>query len=151
METPPESYSIADEINWTAAWIDVWLRVELPFWLMVDNLTVPIEFNGHVFSVAVHNETHELHGKAVTDSKASVGYQGPLKTFDELGEWFQKIRQEHPDLTFLWRKCKTVLKIASRCNEDVWNRSHSNDSAARPAVTRALGLYLQTLCRSHIH
>lgn len=46
---PPENYSIDDEINWDAPWVDVCLRVELPFWLMVDNITLPIEVCGHIF------------------------------------------------------------------------------------------------------
>jgi hypothetical protein len=69
---PPDSYSIYQEINWDAPWVDVCLRVELPFWLMVDNITMPIEVGGHTFPVAIHGETFELHGQWVSDSKQNV-------------------------------------------------------------------------------
>jgi hypothetical protein len=146
----PESYSIADEIRWDAASVDVCLRIELPFWLMVDNVTLPIDVNGHTFPVAVHGETFELHGRFVTDSKESVVYQGPLKKREDLSENIQKVLRENPDLNVLWRKCKTVLKISTRCNEDVWNRTYARDEAARPAVNYSLNLYLKELCRAHM-
>ena len=123
MSHPPEQYSVAQELDWKASWIDVCLRLELPFWLMVDNVTIPVDIAGHTFPVAVHGELFELHGMDVSDSKQSVGYQGPLRPVEELGEGIQKATREIPDLNFLWRKCKTVLKITTRCNEDVWNRT----------------------------
>jgi hypothetical protein len=150
MTTPPEGYSIAQEINWAASWVDVHLRVELPFWLMVDNIEMSIDVGGHTFPVAVHGETFELHGKAISDSKQTVGYQGPFKEHEHLSEQLQAILRETPKVNVLWRKCKTVLKIATRCNEDVWNKVGAKAEHARPAVSRALNLYLEELCRAHM-
>jgi hypothetical protein len=48
---PPESSSVGDDLNWDAPWIEVTLRVELPFWLMVDDAAIPIEVGGHTFLV----------------------------------------------------------------------------------------------------
>lgn len=117
---------------------------------MVDNTTLPIEVNGHTFPVALHGETFELYGGFVTDSKKSVVYQGPLKKKEHLSENIQKELRENPNVNVLWRKCKTVLKISTRCNEDVWNKTYERDEKARPAVNYALNLYLKELCRAHM-
>jgi hypothetical protein len=37
---PPDSYYVGQELNWEAPWVDVSLRVELPFWLMMANATI---------------------------------------------------------------------------------------------------------------
>jgi hypothetical protein len=149
-KVPPTQYFVGQEIKWDAHWVDVYLRVELPFWLMMDNVTVPIEVSGHTFPVSVLGEMFELHGGCVSDSKQGVAYQGPYKNIEELSEEIQTALRENPDLAVLWRKCKTVLKIASRCNEDVLNRTSTRDENVRPAVHHALDLYLQELCRAHM-
>jgi hypothetical protein len=132
------------ELNWDAPWVDVCLRVELPFWLMINDTTISIEVGGHTFPVALHGETFELHGRWISDSKQCVAYQGPLKNNEDLSENIQKILRENPDLNILWRKCKTVLKITTRCNEDVWNRAQAGNQHA------AVSFYLEELCRAHI-
>jgi hypothetical protein len=139
------SWGLGQELNWDAPWVDVCLRVELPFWLMVDNTTISIEVGGHTFPVALHGETFELHGKWISDSKEGVAYQGPLKKNEDLSENIQKILRENPDLNILWRKCKTVLKITTRCNEDVWKRAQAGGEHVRP-----VSLYLEELCRAHM-
>jgi hypothetical protein len=83
----------------------------------------------------VHGETFELHGKWISDSKQGVAYHGPLKTKEDLSENIQRILRANPDLNILWRKCKTVLKLTTRCDEDVWNRTQGGASmAALPLV-----------------
>jgi len=150
----PQAYSIAQEIDWVAPWVEVTLRVELPFWLMTDNATIPIEVDGHTFPVAISGETFELHGgDEVSDSKGGVVYQGPLKKREELSQEIQQILHQNPEIKTLWRKCKTILRITSRCNEDVLNRYSSvgpRDGNERPAVQRSLSFYLEELCRAHI-
>lgn len=150
----PQSYSIAQEIDWTAPWVEVTLRVELPFWLMTDNATFSIEVEGHVFPVAINGETFELHGGGeVSDSERNCVYQGPIKRPDEFGEELQTALTQNPDINILWRKCKTVLRITSRCNEDVFLRyswAGPNSDDERPATQRALSFYLEELCRTHI-
>jgi hypothetical protein len=141
---PPLTWELGQELLWDAPWVDVCLRVELPFWLMVDNTTIPIEVGGHAFPAAVHGETFELHGKWISDSKQGVAYHGPLKTKEDLSENIQRILRANPDLNILWRKCKTILSITTRCNEDVWNKAQSAVSR------RAVSLYLEELCRTHI-
>jgi hypothetical protein len=105
----PDRFVIGDDLNWDAPWVDVWLWVELPFWLMVDNTTIATEVEGHEFQIAVHDNYFELYGNLVTDSRNTVCYRGPLKKFDDLSDDIQQIRRNKPDVTFMWRKCKTIL------------------------------------------
>lgn len=143
----PEKYALGDELNWDAPWIDVDLWVELPFWLMMDNTTISVEVDGHVFPVSVHGETFELHGRWITDSKQTVGYRGPYKKIEDLTEEIQEILRESADLSVLWRKCKTSLKIETRCNKDVWDKAQG-DNDGRVQVT--VRHYLDELCRAHM-
>lgn len=137
----PEVYVLGQELDWSAPWVDVQLWVELPFWLMVNNATISLEVNRHEFQVEVHDNYFELNVAEVTDSRSAVCYQGPLKQDDKLSKEVQQLRKERPDLPFMWRKCKTVLKISSRCNEMVWRA---------PKENAAVRIYRADLCRAHI-
>jgi hypothetical protein len=142
----PEHYAIGDSLNWDAPWIDVRLWTELPFWLMVNNSTVPIECGGHEFAIAIHDNYFELFFGEATDSRTTVGYRGPLKKRENLPQTVKQAMDQHPNGSYMWRKCKTYLKVESRCNEDVWN------AARKDEVPRAneVKLYLSKLCRGHI-
>jgi len=145
-KTIPEHYTVGDELDWNAPWIDVCLWTELPFWLMVNNSTLNVECEGHVFPVAVHDNYFEFFFGAATDSRATVGYRGPWKNGKDLPAVVRKAISKHPNGPFMWRKCKTYLKVQSRCNEDVL------DAARGRLLPRANAakLYLSELCRSHI-
>lgn len=124
----PAQYYIGQEIDWDAAWVDVSLWVELPFWLMVEDTTVEVEVGGHNFETAIHEHYFELHGGLISDSKENVVYQGPPKKTAELSDEIRQVLSSRPEIATLWRKSKTVLKIKSRCNEFVWNtRIQAND------------------------
>jgi hypothetical protein len=113
---------------------------------MVNNTTVSVSVGGHVFPVEVHGETFELQIGQVSDGKASAVYHGPIKKVEDLSEALQRLLRKRPKPMAQWRKCKTVLKIASRCNEDVWKKCTSGGGARIPAVN----FYLVELCRAHI-
>jgi len=142
----PLRFALGEDLNWKAPWIGVCLWVELPFWLMVDNTTFAIEVEGHEFQVAVHDNYFELHGAQITDSRHTVCYQGPLKKLDDLSAEIKQLRKENPDTPFMWRKCKTVLKIASRCNEEVWSATRTEGKLRQSTID----LYLAELCKAHI-
>jgi hypothetical protein len=142
---PPQSFYIGEDLNWKAPWVEIMLRVELPFWLMVDNATVSVNVGGHEFPVSLHGESFELHMGQITDSKEFVVYQGPIRKDENLSAPIKALLRKRPKPQILWRKCKTVLKITSRCNEDVWNKRTSG-KPFRPSVA----LYLQGLCGAHI-
>jgi hypothetical protein len=133
-------------LAWNAPYVDVTLRVELPFWLMVDNSTISVEVGGHAFSVDVYGETFELQVGSISDAKQTSVYQGPFRRNEDLGELLQKLLRKRPKPMAQWRKCKTVLEIASRCNEDVWEKRAGEGGRRPPSV----GFYLVELCRAHI-
>jgi hypothetical protein len=141
----PDHYIVGDRLNWDAPWINVRLWTELPFWLMVDNTTVPIKFEGHEFQVAIHDNYFELF-LGVLDSQRSVVYRGPLKKREDLPAGVKQAMDQYPNAAHMWRKCKTHLKVESRCNEDVWNAATVEEL---PRANEAK-LYLSELCRAHI-
>jgi hypothetical protein len=113
---------------------------------MVDNTTITTEVEGHEFQVAVHDNYFELHIQLATDSRQSVLYRGPLRKLGDLSDTIQQVRQKNPDLPLMWRKCKTVLKIATRCNGEVWNPAITDKRLSEGTVK----LYLWALCKAHI-
>lgn len=141
--TLPDSYYVGQDIDWDAPWITVELFVELPFWLMVDNTKVAVALHGHSFDVAIHDNYFELYARLVDDSRNSVVYIGPFKPLDNFGPDMQEFREKCPDQPLVWRKCKTVLRIRTRCNEHVLNRG----GIGRPG---SISMYLAELCRAHI-
>lgn len=147
----PRSYSIDQEIDWGAQWVEVALRVELPFWLMTDNVVVSVEEGGHSFPVSINGETFELQAGEISDAKFNSIYVGPK---EQLSEETKKLLDERPEISLLWRKCKTNLRITSRCNEHVIDRELArygpNDRDQRPAEHSDRNIYLQELCRLHI-
>jgi len=151
----PSSYFIGQEIKWDAPWIEVYLWVELPFWLMTGNTTVSVELGGHDFEIAIHENYFELHVGVLSDSKENVVYRGPWKKNDDLSEGIRNAIKTRPDVPIMWRKCKTVLKIKSRCNENVWNTTQEADDEKKRSIKyraamNGIRLYLASLCRAHI-
>lgn len=143
--TLPTSFALGQDLNWGAAWIDVNLWVELPFWLMVNDTKLTVEQEGHSFPVTLHEAYFECYGGALTDSRNTAFYRGPLKPFDKMSIDIQKIRQDNPNAPFMWRKCKTVVKIATRSNIEAWEAAISEEPR-RSSITQ----YLIELCRAHI-
>lgn len=143
---PPSSYAVGDYLDWDAPWVDVRLRVELPFWLLVENTTLQVEVEGHVFPLSINIDPFELHTGWISDSKRGVIYQGPFQQDDELSDSIKDFKRSKPDAQLLWRKAKSVLTIVTRCNEDVWRKRTEEPDPVRPSVK----LYLEELCRAHI-
>jgi hypothetical protein len=151
----PSDYILGQEIDWGAPWIEVNIWVELPFWLMVEDTAVPVGVGGHIFEVAIQESYFELHAGAISDSKQFVAYHGPFKRREALSEDIRSCMEMRPEVPFMWRKSKTVLKINSRCNENVWNMAqrcefeHEN-SISWLRVANVVRYYLTELCRAHI-
>jgi hypothetical protein len=122
---------------------------------MVGNTTLSVEVGGHDFEIAIHENYCELYVGLFSDSKQNVVYQGPFKKNDDLSEEIRSFIKDRPDVPFMWRKCKTVLKIKSRCNEDVWNTTQEHDDVKMASVNYKAAMngvryYLAELCRAHI-
>lgn len=143
---PPDSYAVGDDLDWNAPWVVVRLKVELPFWIFVENTALQVEVEGHVFPVSTHLERFELHTEMISDSKQWVIYEGPIRQDDDLFESIKAFRRSKPNAQLLWRKAKSVLTIVTRCNEDVWRKRTEEPPPVRPSVA----LYLDELCRAHI-
>jgi len=158
----PENYMLGDSLKWDAPWVTVSLWTELPFWLIVDDTTIPIECEGHVFPVSINNDYFELFAGVASDSRSTVLYRGPYKKRDDLPQSVKHAMEQRPGGPYMWRKCKTYLKIESRCNEDAWDAADQGeirrsiedlqDAAKRIAIQRAneSRLYISELCRAHI-
>lgn len=142
----PEHYTIGDRLDWDAPWIKIRLWTELPFWLMVDNATMAVKCDGHEFQFSIHDNYYELLFGEYTDSRISAGYCGPRRKREDLPPPVKEAMAIHPDVPYMWRKCKTYVKVESRCNEDVWNAA---GEAEIPRANEAK-LYLSELCRAHI-
>ena len=144
--TIPDRYAVGDRLDWEAAWVDVSVCVELPFWLFFDNIVVALPYNEHQFSVAVHDNYWELSFGQTTDSRRSVIHRGPFKRDEELSSALREIIARNPRIERTWRKCKSYLKIQTRCNEDAWVAAGEEEG---PRQREGL-LYLSELSRAHI-
>jgi hypothetical protein len=142
----PDRYLIGDGLKWDAPWTDVCLWTELPFWLMVANSKFNVECDGHEFPISVHDNYFELYFGEALDSRMTVGYRGPIKSRENLPDPVRLAMDQRPDGPYMWRKCKSYVKIGSRCNEDVWNGASSIDKSRANEIR----LYLSELCRAHV-
>ena len=113
---------------------------------MVDNTTMVVPFDGHEFQVSIHDNYYELFFGECMDSRMSTVYRGPRKRREELPPTVKDLMATRPDGPYVWRKCKTYLKVESRCNESVWNAAGEE---GMPRVNEAK-LYFSELCRAHI-
>lgn len=143
---PPERFAFGEDLRWNAPWIDVKLWVELPFWLMANNAGLSICIEHHEFPVTIHDNYFELFANAARDSKLTIIYRGPHKELDDLSKPITEWRKKNPRIPVMWRKCKTVVKIATRCNTDVWDKAKKAGIRPPPSVSA----YLSTLCKAHL-
>jgi hypothetical protein len=141
--TLPDRFALGDDLNWEAPWIAISVWVELPFWLMVSNTSLIIQVCGHDFPVALHDNYFELFAESAHDSRNTVIYRGPFKEREKFSDAVKQIQKDNPMVPFMWRKCKTIVKIGTRCNEDVWN------TAIALTGKNSVDLYLRELCRAH--
>jgi len=114
---------------------------------MVNNSGTTVEVGGHLFPIRIHDDYYELHLQGLTESgvtPARAVYQGPLRRLEDLDDELQHAKRTNPSLSFMWRKCKTVLAIETRCNQEVWRAAQGDDP--QPATSA----YLSALCGAHI-
>jgi hypothetical protein len=141
-ESIPEKYWIGEELDWEAPSVPVDLRVELPFWLMIDNCNQDVDIRGHKFHVEIKDNYVELYARAIVDSRFTCIYFGPPKKL--IPEVEKVIKKSHAPV--MRRKCKTVLLIHSDCNKDVLAASINGDNKRK----RSALLFLKSFCEAHI-
>jgi hypothetical protein len=122
---------------------------------MTGNTTVSVEVGGHDLEIAIHENYFELKVGILSDSKENVVNRGPWKKNDDLNEPIRHAIKARCVVPIMWRKCKTVLKIKSRCNEDVWNTAQEPDDEKNRSIscrvaTNGIRFYPASLCPAHM-
>jgi hypothetical protein len=77
IETLPTRKVFGDRLDWSSPLVDVALRVELPFWLMIDDCALSVSVGPASIPVRLFNNFVELYAAEVTPSGRTIVYQGP--------------------------------------------------------------------------
>jgi hypothetical protein len=142
-EAPPDDEPFpgrvfGDGLRWDSPLEDAWLAVELPFWLMVNSSPLEVTFEGWTAQVQIRGDHVELHADEYRDSKTSCVYLGPDPS---------KVDPSviPDDAAVVVRKCKTVLRLPTRCLTDAIAAIGEDYWRARQAMA-----YFAALCAGHI-
>ncbi len=142
-EAPPDDEPFpgrvyGDGLRWDSAFEDAWLVVELPFWLMVNSSPLEVAVEGWAIEVQIRGDHVELHVDEYRDSKTSCVYLGPDPSKVDLSV-------VPNDAAVVGRKCKTVLRLPTRCLTDAVLALDETYWRARQAMS-----YFAALCAGHI-
>jgi hypothetical protein len=143
LEAEPLEKWIGQGLDWNVETVPVMLIIELPFWLMMPDTSVDIEIRGHVFSVDIRDGFHGIFVVDASDSRRTRIYIGPPDD-DKVDPEIRRLVEEN-DARFIYRKCKTVLKIHSRCNPAILASEASGTVSAAEAQ-----FYLRAFCAAHL-
>ncbi|WP_159012846.1 hypothetical protein [Acidisoma sp. S159] len=144
----PTAWTLGDDIDWNAPWVEVYLRVELPFWMMVAPTDLEVEINGHKFPVTVSDHFFEYSYGHMSDSKHTVLIRGSRKSSEDLRPITDYIRTQQPEAHLSERKCKTIVRMTTRCNSSVATKIYKvgKGGAIPPSAAR----YIEDLSRGHL-
>jgi hypothetical protein len=140
--TLPSTGGLGQSINFSSPWAPVQLTVELPFWMLVPAGQVTVDVEGHTFLVSIEDAYVEVFGRGITDSRATCLFQGPGEAAERGTAIAKAILAGHATMV---RKCKTVLRIWSRCASDVLEAARSGEKRRRDAQW-----YFIALCSAHL-
>lgn len=136
-----------DTINWNSPIRETFIYTELPFWLMIPEGDMEIEWRGHAFQVRVCPSWREIFFQQVTDSRSTVYHHGPRGS----GHWTPDAEAaefiEMHDVKWLERPCKTVVRIAVQAHSDAFE---SRANVALPRAHYDLESYWASLCEAHV-
>jgi hypothetical protein len=110
---------------------------------MVSNCTISVLVNGYTFPVDVKDNYVELFGDIITDSLDSCIFIGPIDTPVLEPQDIKLIKKGKRQA--MNRKCKTVLKIKSKCNQDVLRAIDEEGAREKEAHH-----YLRTFIEAHL-
>lgn len=136
----PDSYYVGQELDWNAPWAPVSLWVELPYWLMVPNCGLTVSVNGCDIHAEIRDDYYEVHDGEFADSRHRRLYLGPATA-----ELDQLLQTPAGAAAPVRRKCKTVMRVMTRCNADVL--AAATEGGSRERVS---GYYLTKLCSAHL-
>lgn len=141
---PP--YYFGQDADWDSPLIDVFLTVELPFYIFVPWGDIEIDHAGVSTTVRLCPPYYEEFGLKVTDSKQSRSYIGPRSSKPhQLPPEMQKYIDEN-DVAVMERDCKTVLRISAKCHEYFLARREYTFPRQRAEVDA----YLASLAEAHL-
>ena len=133
----PQSFHLGDALDWSTPKTTVQLLVELPFWLMTNEVRLSPYVEGHSFDVYVLEKLREQYKGSVSESKNGfVGFIFPN----------QQTAQNDVLDGRLERKCKTVLIIKAQALSDACQKIASKEGRERNHAA----LYFKALCNGHI-
>ncbi len=143
----PQSFTFGDGIDWSSSLREALLYVELPYWLMVPPGPVNVSWAGVTFDVDVCSAWMEVFGSRVTDSRASVVYNGPWRP--DAWQPPEGIETGLAELQLQWlsRPCKTVILIKTRAHESAFRKLTELDP---PRATAEQQAYWASLCEAHL-
>jgi HEPN domain-containing protein len=138
------SYFVGQSLDWEAEDLPITLVVELPYWLFVPDCHVEITIGEHSYAIQIMNSFSQLFVNDITDSRRSCVYIGPSPERARFEPGFHELIRRG-EATLTPRRCKTVLRIPSLCNQDVLDAIVDDGRRGEEAK-----YYLQALCAGHL-
>lgn len=140
------SYYFGQDGDWDSPLVDVYLTVELPFFVFVPWGDVAIEHGGVSTVVRLCPPYYEEFGVKVTDSRQSRSYIGPRSSEPRRrSPEVQRFIDEN-GVPLMERDCKTVLRISAKCHEYFLARTEYT----LPRQKVEVGAYLASLAEGHL-
>ena len=143
----PGSFTFGDGIDWSSELVEVYLYVELPFWLMIAPGSVDVVWSGTRFSIQITSPWKEVYAAEVTGSKRTVVFHGPATgsgwkpPADVADAWARE------GVRYLERPTKTLLRLPVRGHLDAC-REIGDDEPPRARVEHEA--YWASLCEAHL-
>jgi hypothetical protein len=143
----PESYSFGEELDWKAPWVTMTYSVELPFWLMLADCNLTVRFADHDYAVEVRSDHWELYVGEQSPSSINAIYFGQQRFDGVRPDLMAAILERR--LPYIWRRCRTVVKITSRCIASVAEPPEP-DSEQDSRIDNVRKEYLRSMCELHL-
>lgn len=145
---PLESFMFGQSLPWGHELTQVYLYVELPFWLMMDPATIAVEYEGTQFALDICGSQVEIFFDQFSDSRRTLAWRGPQQTSNQ---WTPPPELEalaaETGLGFMSRPCKTVLRLKSQGLAEAFDLP---DDGALPRESGERDAYWASLCEAHL-
>jgi hypothetical protein len=138
--------AFGSRIDWQSPPVDITMIVELPFWLMVDDCTLQVPYDGASYRLALRDRYIQWHAGPVLESRSSLVWQGPE---DEAPALTDEVRERLETEGGAVRLCRSTVRISGRAHADVF-AALKVDAAAPLRRADEARIYLATLCEAHV-
>lgn len=144
----PDEVIFEDMLDWASPLAQVYLLVELPFWLMIDDCELELPLGPAQVAVWVHDQHREVYLGEVRDSRTTLVYRGPRP--DLLHPDIVRIAEEQ-SLVLAERPSRTVVRLRASVHTDViLAMDGSEEPEAMPRRRREAEAYLASICEAHL-